>query len=189
METNGKVCCFTGYRPHRFGFSPNGLRPEQVKDALFRVIGHLVNEGYRTFISGMCLGVDMWAAEEVLAWKKRFPAISLVAAVPFEGQETHWRQADRHQYATLLAQCDHVEIVCNPEQAKKDAPACYRKRNAFMVDCADTVVAVFAPDTADARSGTAATVRYARRKMRRIVYIHPKTLQFSEETVHQLTFL
>ena len=26
-----RVCCFTGYRPHRFDFSPDGLRPEQVQ--------------------------------------------------------------------------------------------------------------------------------------------------------------
>ena len=62
-----RICCFTGYRPHRFSFSPDGLRPEQVQAALGEQIRLLYDEGYRTFISGMSTGVDLWAAAEVLA--------------------------------------------------------------------------------------------------------------------------
>ena len=69
-----------------------------------------------------------------------------------------------------------------------DAAACYRRRNQWMVDNADTVLAVYTPIDADRRSGTAATVRYARKKLKRIVYIHPVTLAMSEETVQQIEF-
>ncbi|MBQ7089275.1 MAG: DUF1273 family protein [Clostridia bacterium] len=86
----GRICCFTGYRPHRFSFSPDGLRPEQLQAALGAQIRRLYDEGYRTFISGMSAGVDLWAAAEVLSLQESHPDAELIAAVPFEGQENHW---------------------------------------------------------------------------------------------------
>ena len=53
---------------------------------------------------------------------------------------------------------------------------------------ADTVLAVCEYDVGDARTGTAATVRYARRLQKRILYIHPVTLETAEETVQQIEF-
>ncbi len=185
---NSCVCCFTGYRPHRFPFEPEGLRPEHVREALGRQIRRLYDEGCRVFISGMCVGVDLWAAAEVLALQDAHPDIELIAAVPFAGQESRWPAADQREYRRILAACTRVETLFSPDQAKANAAACYRKRNQWMVDNADTVLAVYTAIDAERRSGTAATVRYARQKLKRIVYIHPTTLAMSEETVQQIEF-
>jgi uncharacterized phage-like protein YoqJ len=183
------VCCFTGYRPHRFFFEKNGLRPEQVREALGRQIRRLYNEGCRTFISGMCIGVDLWAAVEVLTLQREHPEIELVAAVPFAGQESRWSVADQREYRRVLEACTRVETLFSPEESKTNPAACYRRRNQWMVDNADTVIAVYTPIDAERRSGTAATVRYARKKLKRVVYIHPTTLATSEETVQQMEFM
>ena len=50
------------------------------------------------------------------------------------------------------------------------------------------MLAVCRLDVGDQRSGTAATVRYARQQQRRILYIHPSTMAVTEETVQQLQF-
>ena len=183
-----KICCFTGFRPHRFNFSPDGLRPEHVRRALGEQIDALYAQGYRTFISGMCVGVDLWAATEVLRLRRTDPQVTLIAAVPFSGQESHWPIPARREYRQILDACDRVEYLFDERQAERDAAACYRARNVWMVDHADTVLAVYTADGADRRSGTAATVRYAKKMMRRILYIHPETLATAEETVHQLQF-
>ena len=182
------ICCFTGYRPHRFGFTADGLRPEHVQEALAKQIAALYEEGCRTFISGMCIGVDLWAAAEVLKLKKSHPEVRLWAAVPFEGQEGHWSYPWQLEYRRVLSACDKVEVLCNQKEAAADATACYRRRNRWMVDRADTVLAVCRLDVGDQRGGTAATVRYARDKQKRILYIHPSTLAVTEETVQQLQF-
>ena len=182
----GTVCCFTGYRPHRFSFSPTGLRPEHVQAALGGQIRRLYEEGCRTFISGMSTGVDLWAAAEVLALQQHHPDIRLVAAVPFTGQETHWPQPQQREYHRILAACGQVEVLHDGAEAQADPGACYRRRNRWMVDRADTVLAVCEYDIGDTRTGTAATVRYARQKQRRILYIHPQTLTVTEETVEQI---
>jgi len=183
-----KTCCFTGYRPHRFVFSPDGLRPEQVQAALGGQIRRLYDEGVRTFISGMSTGVDLWAAAEVVALQSTCPDLRLVAAVPFRGQESHWPMTQQKEYRRILAACQQVEVLFDEKTASDDPSACYRQRNRWMVDRASVVLAVCEVDVADSRTGTAATVRYARKQQRRILYIHPQTLAVTEETVQQLRF-
>ncbi len=183
-----KTCCFTGYRPHRFAFSPDGLRPEQVQAALGGQIRRLYDEGVRTFISGMSAGVDLWAAAEVLALRRLYPDVRLVAAIPFTGQETRWPIPVQREYRRILDACQQVEVLCTAAEAAEDPSACYRLRNRWMVDRAGTVLAVCEVDVADSRTGTASTVRYARRQQRRILYIHPRTLAITEETVKQIQF-
>lgn len=183
-----RVCCFTGYRPHRFSFSPDGLRPQQVRAALTDQIRCLYEEGYRTFISGMSTGVDLWAAAAVVDLAAEFSDLQLVAAVPFEGQESRWPLADRREYRRVLDACHRVEVLYDRPATQEEAAACYRNRNRWMVDRADTVLAVCPVDVADSRTGTAATVRYARKQQRRILYIHPQTLAVTEETVQQIQF-
>ncbi len=183
-----RVCCFTGYRPHRFAFSPDGLRPEQVQAALGEQIRRLYDEGYRTFISGMSSGVDMWAAAEVLTLRESHPDVELIAAVPFVGQESHWAIPLQREYRRILDGAQQVEVLFDAAAAEKNAAECYTKRNHWMVDRADTVLAVCEIDLPDGRTGTAATVRYARRRQKRILYIHPVTLEIAEETVQQIEF-
>ncbi len=182
----GKCCCFTGYRPYRFAFSPEGLRPEQVQAALAEQVERLYAEGYRRFFTGMCLGVDLWGAEAVLRARARHPEIALEAVIPFEGQESRWTVTEQQEYRRVRAACQGERVLFSPTEMARDAAACYRARNRWMVEHSEAILAVFSFDGADVRSGTAATVRYARRLLKRVVYIHPRTLAVSEETVQQL---
>lgn len=184
----GYSCCFTGYRPHRFDFSANGLRPEHVQRALAQQIERLYDEGYRDFYSGMCIGVDLWAAQAVVNLAQRDHTVRLIGVIPFDGQDAYWSMNEQRDYRRLINSCAQVVTLCSAEDAKRDAAACYRKRNHYMVDSADAVLAVYTADGSDGRSGTGATVRYARQLHKRILYIHPVTLRTAEETVHQLQF-
>ena len=63
-------CCFTGHRPEKLGM------PEtEVVESLKKEIRTAIADGFQTFISGMARGVDLWAAEIVLAlreiWQKK----------------------------------------------------------------------------------------------------------------------
>ena len=185
----GRICCFTGYRPHRFHFSPDGLRPEQVQAALGAQIRRLYDEGYRTFISGMSTGVDLWAAAEVLTLRESHPEVELIAAVPFVGQESHWPIPLQREYRRIREAAQQTEVLFDAAAAADNAAECYKMRNRWMVDRADTVLAVCEIDVADSRTGTAATVRYARRRQKRILYIDPVTLAVVEETVQQIEFM
>ena len=49
-----------------------------------QIVALIENEGVTHFITGMALGVDMYAAEIVLDLKSKYPHITLESAIPCE---------------------------------------------------------------------------------------------------------
>ena len=76
---------FTGYRPQKmpFGFDETDERCVNFKLRLYNTIESLIDQGYKHFISGGALGMDMFAAEAVLRLKEKHPEITLEMVSPF----------------------------------------------------------------------------------------------------------
>lgn len=87
-----KRCAFTGYRPQKmpFGFDEEDSRCIDFKQRLAVTIEELIGKGYAHFISGGAMGMDMYAAEEVLELKEKYPWILLEMVSPFDGQAEKW---------------------------------------------------------------------------------------------------
>lgn len=160
--------CFTGHRPQNlpFRFNESDVRCLKIKEQLEKIIRDLiVNYNVTYFISGMALGIDVYAAEIVLKLKKEFPIIKLEAAIPCETQAVKWKEADRDRYYSIIEKCDKETML----QAHYTAD-CMQKRNKYMVDNSKYVIAVW-----DGRpSGTGSTVRYAKEQGRLVYVIDPK---------------
>ena len=159
------TCCFTGKRPQSFSFKYNEHAKgciklkEKIKDEIEKVI----KKGYTNFISGMALGVDLWAAEAVLELKEKYPEIELYCAIPYKGQSITWEQNYRDRYMTCIHKCKKY-VVISPFYAKD----CFFKRNMYMVDNSSLVIAVSDnPPT----GGTAHTINYARKNNKEIIMI------------------
>lgn len=169
MEQNS--CAFTGHRPAQFGWGYDEQHPDCVKLKLLLEdeIVKLCELGVITFITGMAQGVDQWAALSVLKLRQTFPALRLVCALPCEGQTKGWSDGAKIQYHTILEQADSVQYI-SPTYTKD----CMIVRNHWMVDHANFVLAVY---DGSYRGGTAATVRYAQKKDRRITQIHPASFE------------
>ena len=91
-----KSCAFTGHRPQNlpFGFREDDERCIALKETLKKqIISLITDENVTHFISGMALGVDMYAAEIVLELKKTYPGITLESAIPCETQAAKWNDA------------------------------------------------------------------------------------------------
>ena len=85
-------CCFTGHRPQKLNFTE-----EEIKVLLDNAIDKAIEKGYVTFITGMAMGVDIWAAEIVLQKRKSNTDIHLICAIPhpeFEKNETKLKKID-----------------------------------------------------------------------------------------------
>jgi len=151
----------TGHRPDKLGGYNNNSIEELVKDHI-KDLFYLLKP---TFIwSGMALGVDQWAAE--LAIKLSIP---FKAAVPFEGQESRWPLKSQEKYRELL-KCSQEIIVVSPGGY---APWKMQKRNEYMVDRADVVVAVWDGSS----GGTKNCVEYAVSQDKTIYLIDPRTIK------------
>ena len=130
------------------------------------------NEGVTHFITGMALGVDMYAAEIVLDLKSKYPHITLESAIPCETQAIKWSVASRERYYNIAAKCDKETML-----QREYTPDCMDKRNRYMVDHADYILAVWN----GCPSGTGNTVRYAHKKGKSIIVINPVSLDVTRE--------
>ncbi|MBD5092944.1 MAG: DUF1273 domain-containing protein [Subdoligranulum sp.] len=162
-----KSCAFTGHRPQSlpWGYHETDARCIALKKALAGQIVERVNAGYTDFFSGMAEGVDTWAALTVLALKKENPTLKLHCILPCKGQADRWQTSARELYASILKQAD--EIVWVSEAYSR---GCMLDRNRYLVDHTACLLAVY---NGNWRSGTAMTVRYARKLGREIILLRP----------------
>lgn len=150
-----KACCFTGHRPKslRCGYNEEHLNCKQIKILLQHEIIRLIdNFAVTRFISGMAQGVDIWAAEIIIGLKEDYPEITLEAVLPCSSQTRGWNVKYRERYDRMLNLCD--KVTCLQEEY---SPNCMMKRNRYMVDMSDFVMAVWNGKP----SGTANTIKYA----------------------------
>ena len=161
-----KAVAFTGKRPQNlpWRFNEKDERCLRLKEQLRSEIEYLIKDGYTKFITGMALGVDIFAAEAVFELKKRYTNITLEAAIPCESQSFNWSAADRKRYDAILRKCDSTIYV-----GRKYTANCMMNRNFHMVDNAELLIAV----CNELSGGTGATVKYAKMKGIKVVIIQP----------------
>ena len=143
-------CCFTGHRPDKMELSEKEIVP-----MLEKAIDKAIENGYITFITGMAMGVDIWAAEIVLDRKKHNKDIHLVCALPHPGFENRRSLTEKMRFNKIIKKADVVSEINDHYFT-----GCYQVRNEWMVDRSNLVIAVFN----GRKSGTKNTVDYARRK-------------------------
>lgn len=165
MDKN--TCAFTGHRPNRFpwGYDESNSDCIALKQILTSEIMRLADTGVTHFLSGMSEGVDTWAAIDVLALREKNPTIKLHCILPCRSQADIWSEPAKALYHSILEQADSVVYVSRDYHDN-----CMMERNRFMVDHASILLAV---SRGPQRSGTAATINYARKMGREIIIIDP----------------
>ena len=166
MRAKAVSCCFTGHRPEKlpWGTDESDPRCGALRRRLWDAVEAAYEQGYRHFICGMARGCDTWFCEEVLALRAAHPEVSVEAAIPCPSQSNGWSAADRLRYQKLVKLCDYETVV---QQAY--SPGCMQRRNRYMVDHADLLIAV--PDGLP--GGTMRTIEYALRRGINIVDLPP----------------
>lgn len=149
QELRQHRCCFTGHRPERLRISES-----EVISCLKEEIRTAITDGFQTFISGVARGVDLWAAEVVLALRDEGAAVRLICASPYRGFESRWSREWQERYRRVMKQADLVRFIC-PGYSRD----CFQLRNQWMVDHSTRVIAVYNGQP----SGTRNTIEYARR--------------------------
>ena len=153
---------------------------KRFENALIEEILKLINDGCRTFYSGMAMGFDIIAAETVLFLKNAYKDINieLVCVLPFEGQSDSFSNIWRQRYYDVLENCDRKIILSDDYFA-----GCYQKRNEFMGDNCDYVLTWY-----DGKAGgTRNTIDYAAKKQRYIININKSdTETFAVQTEFEL---
>ncbi len=166
-----KTCAITGHRPTRFKFKYNEKHSgcKRLKKRLQEQFILLYEQGVRRFLVGGALGVDMWSGEILLRLKEQseYSGIELVVVLPHPGHDERWDQRSRTRMAFLVkhsTECITIGTDSSPES--------YYKRNRYLVDHADCLVAVY-DNNRTVRSGTGMMVNYAKKKSLPVICIDP----------------
>ena len=143
-------CCFTGHRQEKLSSSP-----EEVKQWLSDQIINAIDDGYVTFITGMAMGVDIWAGEIVTRLRESDPRLHLIAAVPWPGFSARWNAEWKNRYESLLKKADLVKYI-----SKRYDPSIFTTRNLWMADHCSRVIAYYNGED----GGTKDMILYAQEK-------------------------
>ncbi len=132
--------CFTGHRsqklPWRFNEQDN--RCVVMRNKTKEKIEQSIIDGYVYFISGMALGFDMICAEIVLEYKKKYPHIKLVCAIPCKNQDKFWSDEYKNRYKKILSRADIIRYI-----AEDYTKTCMLERNDYMLKNSSKVIALF----------------------------------------------
>lgn len=160
-----KTVCFTGHRPDKL----KGYLPEQNKELLWKlhaeIVRHIEELNIDTFINGLALGIDQWAAKIVIKLKEKYPHIKLISAVPCKNHPCKWRKNDQETWQDIVDKSDQV-IYVSEEEYK---PYLMQKRNEWMVNNSKSVIAVWD----GTEGGTGNCVKFAEKQKKNITIIEP----------------
>ncbi len=153
-----KNCCCTGHRPKGFPFK-YGIDKKKhtayMQELEQKIELAITEYGITNFISGMALGVDMDFAEIVLKLRNKYP-VTLECAIPCPNQTLKWNGKDILRYNSILERADEINLI-----SERYTPECMLKRNRYMVDKSELIIAVF---NGIQKGGTWYTINYANSK-------------------------
>ncbi len=160
---------FTGHRPEMLPFDQESDAYSKLEQMVWSEIYQRMEIGYDTFYCGAARGTDIMCGEIVLAEKETMhPHVKLICAIPFKEQAQSWSVTWRMRYRDLLRGAD--KIIQTSESYHR---GCYHVRNRYMVDNADTLIAIY---NGASNGGTAYTVKYAQECGKEIVIFNPEDL-------------
>ncbi len=168
------ICCVTGHRPKGFPFA-YGFSDEICKDTVIstsfeaykarlqKEVERLIDEGYTHFISGMADGVDLDFADCVIQNRLSGKNIFLEAALPCPASSKTLNDGKQNRKSYIL---NHADLIYNVSGHYYSG--CMQKRNQYMVDRADLVLAIW---NGEEKGGTWNTIKYAQKVCRTVRYI------------------
>jgi uncharacterized phage-like protein YoqJ len=161
---DSRAVFFTGHRPKGL----YGDRNAQVAILKALIIG-IWNQGFSRFITGGAVGLDQMAAEIVADLRDTlYKDMVLVIARPFPSQASMWPAHVQQAFQLLCSRANEVyDVSPDPYTAYK-----MQIRNEWMVNNAEIGIAMWN----GASGGTANCVRYAQKKGKPILVVHPQTI-------------
>lgn len=154
----------TGHRPNKlFGYDLNDERYIALKNIMK---GYLIGANCSEAYTGMALGIDQIFATAVLQLRNDGWPIKLHCAIPCRDHSSRWPAESQEFYNKILSKADEVVMVSNEPYS----PWLMQKRNEYMVDRADKILAVW-NGTA---GGTKNCIDYAREMGKEITIVNPR---------------
>ena len=170
-----KTATFTGHRPQFFNnvYDIQNKLYKPIIEQITNTSEDLIKQGVTKFISGSALGIDTIAFFCIHKLKAKYPDLKNILAIPYECQGSNWNENDIKWLNMMKQLADEVVYVDELERYKVGRAGTYNpkklnKRNEYMVDESDFVIAVWSGE----KSGTKNCIGYALTQNKTIKYIY-----------------
>ena len=127
---------------------------------LIKRVNELTIEGYTHFISSFANDTDVLLAQIIGSFRYKNKDLILEAVIPIENK---LNSLDKIKYALML----YNKVTVIQEQC---GPECFQKRNKYMIDNSDVVVALWDEKTSKEAYNA---VNYARSQGKEIIRMSP----------------
>ena len=155
--------CVAGHRSDKlYGYKLSDPKYVKLKERFKEL---LIQNNCTEAITGMALGSDMVFAIAILELKKQGCDIKLHCAISCRNHSCKWTKTYQGLYNYILNKADIIKLVTDEDYK----PWLMQKRNEYMVDLADKVIAVWD----GSKGGTYNCVKYAEKKGKEIIRILP----------------
>lgn len=177
----------TGHRPDKLGGWNNEHALIRITQLAYVYLGIVLRKETPTelhAISGMALGWDTaWALAALMHRDEGHP-VKLVCAVPFSSQPDAWQRNPKNveRWHDLVRRADQFVILAENPRTKYEAARFLNDRNLWMVEQADSIVALWNGDhtsTNGKRSGTGNCVMDARKRNKPVTNLWPSWVKHS----------
>ncbi|MBZ9714430.1 SLOG family protein [Deinococcus multiflagellatus] len=169
-----EIYAVTGHRPKDL---PN-YNAEALRAYLTGQLAQILPQRPVALIVGGAAGVDQAMHQAANGLKQAGWDITVITAVPFDGQWQRWPDWAQRQYHALVATSDHVVVLGeNPGADRKAAVQMLFERDHVMVDHATHLIAMWSGKRA---GGTHHTREYARSLNRPVTDVYQGWTHFAE---------
>ncbi|WP_163101113.1 DUF1273 domain-containing protein [Peribacillus alkalitolerans] len=136
-----KVLYLTGYKAFELGiFKNNHEGVHYIKKAIRHTLIALIEDGLEWVLVSGQLGVELWAAEEVLALRKQYPQLQLAVLTPHFHQEEKWNEQNKEYYHSILNKANFVDSI---SKKPYENPMQLRMKNHFLLNKSDALLIVY----------------------------------------------
>ncbi len=161
--------CFTGPRASKMPYSETSASHERLETILKQEILSFIRNGVSEFYTGGQTGIDTLAALLVISLIDEIGTTAhLHLVLPFKDMQAGFTRLQRDDFDWIKRHADTVTYI-----SETYTPDCYRKRNRYMIEKSQYLIAVAGKQTP--HSGTHMTINMARKKGIDIVTINPIT--------------
>jgi uncharacterized phage-like protein YoqJ len=160
------ILACTGHRPDKlWGYNLNIPQYQKLAKTMIDIMKDV---GATHLINGMALGTDTVFAFASLKYRddNLDRKVIVECAIPCRNHTSKFKPEDRERYLRILDSADIINKVSNEPYN----PYLMQKRNEYMVDKCDKLLAIFN----FTNGGTYNCINYAKKVGKEIIYINPK---------------
>ncbi|KIL48890.1 hypothetical protein KP77_21010 [Jeotgalibacillus alimentarius] len=139
-----KTIFITGYKSHEIGiFKNDDPAVRIIRKSIRQHLVSLADEGLEWVLVSGSLGVELWAAEEVISLKETLPELKLAILTPFLNQEEKWSEGNQSYYHDIIKKADFVSSISNKPYTD---PSQFKNRDDFILQKADGLLVIYDED-------------------------------------------